>query len=424
MRVLIIVIVALITGCGPKGVSAPQNAVISLDELATHYVVLELAMGVHDASHVDAYSGPEALRTQAEATGWSLEDIDAQAQLLQTQVSATSDSRRAVGLQERLTALRARVAINQQQYMTFDEESLALFGAVAPDYDDAHFAAILAGIDAALPGEAPLPERVDAFTSRFEIPADKLDVVFAAAMAECRKRALAWIDLPADESFTIEYVNDKPWSGYNWYQGGAISLIQINTDFPTQISRAVDLGCHEGYPGHHTYNALLERDLAQARGWVEYSLYPLFSPQSLIAEGSANYGIDLAFPGDERIAFERDVLFPLAGLDADEADGYYALTALLAELSYAGNEAARDYLNGDKSRDETVEWLVTFALNTPERAAQRVRFFDTYRSYVINYNLGKDLVADYIERDGADTAQRWQRFERILSEPVSAMDIR
>jgi hypothetical protein len=25
------------------------------------------------------------------------------------------------------------------------------------------------------------------------------------------------------------------------------------------------------------------------------------------------------------------------------------------------------------------------------RAEQRVRFFDQYRSYVINYNLGKDL---------------------------------
>ena len=29
-----------------------------------------------------------------------------------------------------------------------------------------------------------------------------------------------------------------------------------------------------------------------------------------------------------------------------------------------------------------------------ERAAQRVRFFDQYRSYVINYNYGKDLVRD------------------------------
>ena len=32
-----------------------------------------------------------------------------------------------------------------------------------------------------------------------------------------------------------------------------------------------------------------------------------------------------------------------------------------------------------------------------DRAMQRVRFFDQYRSYVINYNLGKDLIRRYIE---------------------------
>jgi hypothetical protein len=54
------------------------------------------------------------------------------------------------------------------------------------------------------------------------------------------------------------------------------------------------------------------------------------------------------------------------------------------------------------------------------RAAQRVRFFDQYRSYVINYNLGKDLVRKYIEgRPGVagDPAQRWEEFARLLSSP-------
>ena len=58
-----------------------------------------------------------------------------------------------------------------------------------------------------------------------------------------------------------------------------------------------------------------------------------------------------------------------------------------------------------------------YSLNSPERAAQRIRFFDTYRSYVINYNLGKDLVAGYVEADGADADERWSRFERMLSTP-------
>jgi hypothetical protein len=149
----------------------------------------------------------------------------------------------------------------------------------------------------------------------------------------------------------------------------------------------------------------------------------LFSPQSLIAEGSGNYGIDLAFPGDERVNFEKEVLFPLAGLDAGKADRYYELAGLLAQLNYAGNEAARRYLNGEATREEAVAWLQTYALSAAGRAEQRTRFFDAYRSYVINYNHGKDMVAAYIERGNADAAERWTRFESMLSTPMLPGDL-
>src|SRR5690606_15790898 len=137
--------------------------------------------------------------------------------------------------------------------------------------------AILADIDALVPGEGPLAERVEAFRQQFVIPEDRLEAVFNAALAECRTRTLMHIALPVQESFRIEYVTDKPWSGYNWYQGNAHSLIQVNTDLPIFLDRAVELGCHEGYPGHHTYNALLESELVEKRGWREFSVYPLFT---------------------------------------------------------------------------------------------------------------------------------------------------
>jgi hypothetical protein len=117
------------------------------------------------------------------------------------------------------------------------------------------------------------------------------------------------------------------------------------------------------------------------------------------------------------------VLFPLAGLNADDADRYYELEELLAKLSYAGNEAARDYLNGTIDREQAVQWLVRYSLSSPERALQRTDFIDTYRSYVINYNLGRDLVRDYIERDTAVAEERWKKFEHLLSSPMSAADL-
>ena len=369
---LILILSFTITACGPA--EAPQPAAATglakalIDELAREYVFLELSMGRHDEGHVDAYFGPEEIRQAADRADLRLAEIKVQAGDIASDLITYRDSglasdrqlMRIDGLLGRIKALQTRIALNDGEAVAFDAESVALFGAAAPDHDASYFEAILTEIDTLIGGEGDLADRVVTFQDQFVIPPDRLADVFDAAIEECRRRTLLYIDLPENESFSLEYVNDKPWSGYNWYQGNSNSLIQINTDLPIYISRAVDLGCHEGYPGHHTFNALLEKHLVQDAGWVEFSIYPLFSPQSLIAEGSGNYGIDLAFPGDERIAFERDVLFPLAGLDEAQADRYYQLQTLLAKLNYAGNEAARDYLNGDIDRDAAVQWLCLF----------------------------------------------------------------
>lgn len=419
-------IIFLLTACsGGDSDGGPPD----IDDIAREYLFLELSMGLHDDAHVDAYFGPEEIRDTANKRRLAVDEIAAEVVLLNTQLDTLSaatdelEQMRIDGLAGRLLALETRIEMMMGENVSFDEESRRLFGAAAPDHDAAYFQAILDEIDELIGGEGPLSERTVAFRDQFVIAPDKLAEVFDAAIAECRRRTLLYIELPKNESFTLEYVNDKPWSGYNWYQGNSQSLIQINTDLPILISRAVDLGCHEGYPGHHTFNALLEKNLVVDRDWIEFSLYPLFSPQSLIAEGSGNYGIDLAFPGGERIAFEREVLFPLAGLDSADADRFYELLELLARLDYAGNEAARDYLNGDSTRAEAVQWLVDYALTSPERARQRTDFFDTYRSYVINYNLGQDIVRTYIERDGADIAARWARFEEMLSSPMTAAEL-
>jgi hypothetical protein len=91
---------------------------------------------------------------------------------------------------------------------------------------------------------------------------------------------------------------------------------------------------------------------------------------------------------------------------------------LVEKLSYAGNEAARRYRNGELDVAAAAKWNEAYSLMSPERAAQRVRFVDQYGAYVINYNLGKDLVARYIERHaGADPNARWREFARLISSP-------
>ena len=165
---------------------------------------------------------------------------------------------------------------------------------------------------------------------------------------------------------------------------------------------------------------LLEKNLVRDRGWIEFTVYPLFSPQSLIAEGTANYGIEVAFSKDERIQFERDVLFPLANISAVRAKEYYEVMDLVDRLTYAGNEAARRYLDGQIDAKAAADWLERYAMTPRARAEQRVKFFDQYRSYVINYNLGKDLVKVFVERRAGNNSsprRKWQEFTALLSSP-------
>jgi hypothetical protein len=397
-----------------------------MNDLAERYVKLVLAVGVHDADYVDAYYGPPEWREAAAAQRSSVAELDAEAQALLAALASSVPPSGADELEvlrhrylsTQIQSLRARLAMLRGERFTFDAESAALYDAVAPVRTEEEFAAVLRRLEQRLPGPSSLLQRYEAFRGRFVIPQERLEQVFGAAIEGCRERTLAHIELPPGETFTLEYVTDKSWSGYNWYQGNFRSLIQINIDLPIYIDRAIDLACHEGYPGHHVYNVLLEQRLVRERGWQEHTVYPLFSPQSLIAEGTANYGIEVAFPDDERRRFERDVLFPAADLDSAMAGEYYEILALVDQLSYAGNEAARRYRNGEIDAAAAAKWFETYALYSPERAAQRVRFVDQYGAYVINYNLGKDLVGRYLERRaGADPLRRWREFARLISSP-------
>jgi hypothetical protein len=397
-----------------------------MNPIAEEYVKLVLAVGRHDSDYVDAYHGPDAWREQVDKDVPSLTRIREMAQRAREKLAAmpvptsAAETLRYLFLQRQLESLAARVSLLMGARLTFDEESLALYDAVAPVYSEQHFQTVLDELNGLLPGKGPVEDRYLAFKNHFIIQKDDLDAVFGAAIGECRERTKKHIHLPEHESFTVEYVTDKPWSGYNWFKGGSRSLIQVNTDLPIYIDRAIDLAAHEGYPGHHVYNALLEEKMLNERGWVEFSVYALFSPQSLIAEGTANYGIEVVFSKEERIVFERDILFKLAKLTQSETNRYYQVHEVIGKLSYAGNEAARGFLNGTMTRAQAVEWLITYALMSRERAEQRIKFFEKYRSYVINYNVGQDMVKSYIEKNrgaGADHEKRWIEFAALISSP-------
>jgi hypothetical protein len=427
VRLVPLLITALACGA-PEARRADPAA---LDPIARRYVALGLALGRHDPNYVDAYYGPDSLRAAAESESLSVAAVRAAAESLITalgdSVPRYQDS--VVGLRHRylrvqLGAMVARARMLGGEKMSFDQEARALYDVEPPRFAAAYFDSLLARLDSLLPGRAPLAARYQQFRDRLMIPGPLVDTVFKTAIAACRARTVARLALPPSERFDLEYVKGTPWNAYNWYKGDYRSVIQVNLDFPIPLDRAVDLACHEGYPGHHVYNALLEQSLMRGRGWVEISMYPLFSPQSLIAEGSANFGIDLAFPPAARVAYERDSLFPLARLDPSLAARNAEVRAIVERLNYARNEVARGYLDGELDQAAAERRMQRLWLIAPDAAAKTLRFIDTYRSYVINYNLGRDLVADWVRRTaGSSEEARWKAFGSLLSAPHLPRDL-
>jgi len=413
--------------------SSPTPArVTSANEIAEAYVKLVLAMGQHDPDYVDAYYGPPEWKKQSQEKK-PLDAIMFEATRLRDQLAKISKSTdemerlRRGYLTKQLSALEARVRILNGERLKFDEESQALYDALAPTFPETHFQEILARLEPKLPGEGTLLQRYENWRRAFVIPKDKLDTVFQLAIKACRERTLAHIKLPPSENFSVEYVTKKPWDAYNWYKGNYRSIIQVNTDLPVYIDRAIDLAAHEGYPGHHVYNALLEKNLVRDRGWVEFSVYPLFSPQSFIAEGTANFGREVVFTKPERLEFEKKVLWPAAGIEPSRVEEFYTVQDLVKKLAYATNEAAREYVNGEIDANAAATWLQKYALMDEKRAEQATKFIEKYRSYVINYNLGEDMVRSYIEKRGGTAEQpekRWREFEQLLASPRLPGDIR
>jgi hypothetical protein len=395
-----------------------------LNALAERYVRLALEIGTHEEGYIDAYYGPEAWKTEAEAHPRSVAQLKTDADVLRAElaaaVSTAADSataRRARTLEVYVSSARFRLDMIEGRRVPLADEAEALFG-IRPDlrplssYDEA-----LARVEAVVPGQGPLAQRVETFVARYTIPEDRITAVMQAAIAECRRRTLEHFDLPANERFDMELVTGQSWGAYNWYRGNNNSLIQINAGLPIRIDAAVGTGCHEGYPGHHVQGIAAER-LYRERGYVEYSVAPLFSPQGPLNEGAGDYGVQLAFPSEERAAFEARVLYPLAGLDPASAPALAAFREAVNALDGARLTIAAMYLGGEIDRARAVELTQRYQLMSRERAERSIAFAEHYRSYVINYATGEDLVRAYIERAGPSAEARWRAYESILNQPT------
>ena len=138
-----------------------------MNSLAERYVRLVLAMGPHDPDYVDAYYGPPEWRAEVEAEAPALAEIATRAADVAALVAALQPPAEAEALvrlrhdylTRQIEALRSRLAMLQGVRLSFDEESAALYDAVAPTHSEAELRQLLDGLEARLPGTGPLAER-------------------------------------------------------------------------------------------------------------------------------------------------------------------------------------------------------------------------------------------------------------------------
>ena len=360
---------------------------------------LVLALAERDPDSLDMYHGPAAWRADAQALRARLDDIQRSARNLVDLLAAERDvdTVRRDFLVRQLRAVGARVEILKGARPKFDDEARELFG-----------------IEAGPPGAPGSPGPLDSSDERaFLVPPHRVRAVLARAVEGCRAATIKHIALPSSERVTLEYVPDLAWSAFTDYLGQFRSRIRVNARVPLTVDGALELACHEAYPGHHTINTLLESRFTDRR--TEFLVQPLFSPQSLLHEGAASVAPSLAFTEADRIAFERDQLFPLAGLDPAGAER--SVKAGLADEQMRGVEVGiiRQYLDGELDFPRASAALAREAPgSSPD---DMLKFANQFRTYVATYLVGRERVSSWLDErgPGADRSARWRAYVALAT---------
>lgn len=423
------------------------------DSLASEFVRLSLAFAQLAPDEVDSYFGPASLRPAASAPRIPLDALSRRAHelvaLLDAEIAAdreiappseaaatastgqaTTLSPAARSTRQRFARLRGEAhalanviesASPASPHASFDEEARRVYGMTfgeSASPDDRRIDVTLAALDRLLPrpphaaANEDLATRFDVYRQQFVVPADRRRAVFAAALDACRTRTAAHWTLPAGEHLDLKWDIAAP-AAWHRYDGHGRSILTINPAALTFVDAAVDLACHEGYPGHHTQFLLGERP----DGPIEDTLALLRSPLAMMREAAANYGVDLAFPAAERLRFERDTLFPLAGLDPATAADYFRARQLVRALEPAIAPILRDYRDRRVSAADAADRLRRRALVTTPPAL--LQFVDQLGPYVLGYTAARDRVAAYVART-APRGDAWKALEIMLTLPEPA----
>lgn len=398
------------------------------DRLIREYLKLGLRFDRIEEGYVDSFTGdPELRRAVADEPAPDPADLAVQAQRLLHDVAAVPRTaefteQRSEFVAAHLRALHCAARKFAGEGIGFVDEVRAYFDVHITRGDEDRYRAAHALIDEALGGSGPLAERMDAERKVDEIPPDRVEEAIGAFSSALRDIVRTTYPLPDSETVVYEVVTDKPWSGFNYYEGDYRSRVAVNIDLKQQMSHLPALIAHESYPGHHTEHCRKEAGLVAGLGQAEQTIFLVNTPQCLMAEGLADLALHAAVgPGWGRWAQE---IYADLGLrfDGERAE---ALAAARADLAGVRQDAALMLHDEGRDVDDVAAFLRRWLLVDDTRARQMLRFLSSplWRAYTSTYVEGYRLLRAWL--DGRpDGVGLTERFGRLLDEPLIPSSLR
>jgi hypothetical protein len=406
-----------LTGSGLESPSGSRLRYPEDMDIAERYVRLAHGINAHQDGFIDSYIGPPAW---AENVTTDLNKLEADCERLESDIATMENVNRRKFLVAQTRAMRTMLRLIQGEKLSYSDEVEGLHDIRPERVPESTFDSALVTLEAVLPGAGDVSQRWQAMRERFRVAPERLNTVVAAINDELRSRTRGLFELPEGESIEFALVNNKPWSGYNWYLGDAKSRVDINTDLPSYLCNLPDLVAHEGYPGHHTERVF--KDALYRNGLGEFSLQLLNAPEAVLAEGIATNALEFIMDEHELLTWISE-LAPAAGLNLtlDDCRAMFTASNAYAALGgVRGNVALMVHQDGIGD-EVALEYLQRYMLTNVEWASKSLEFIKhpNSRAYIYTYTVGYRLVRAALDRGDAR-----EMYHRLLAEPMTPGQLR
>ena len=383
------------------------------------YLLLGLRFDRIEEGYVDSYTGDPALRAVVAAEPPpDPADLARQATRLIAELPGAEglDGQRADYIAAHLRALASAGRKFAGEDIGFVQEVHDYFDVDISKGDPDKYREAHRKLDEALGGTGDLAERMQSYRSGEEIPPERLEECIHAFSSALRDKVRADLPLPDAETINYEIVTDKPWSGFNYYEGDYRSTVAVNADLKQQMSGLPRLVAHESYPGHHTEHCRKEFGLVAGKNQTEQTIFLVNTPQCLMAEGLADLALYAAI-GPDWGQWATEIYADL-GLRFD-GERAVAVSNAAAALADVRQDAALMLHDEHRDVDDVVAFLRRWQLTTDARARQSLRFLSSplWRAYTSTYVEGYRLLRAWLDARPADVSLI-ERFGRLLDEPL------